>query len=51
MIDDDYDDDDDVFGAVRGMIDRGNRNSRRKSAPVELCAGTRTAVGSQRLDV
>jgi hypothetical protein len=29
--------DDDVCGAVGGMTDRGNRNTRRKSAPVPLC--------------
>jgi hypothetical protein len=51
---DDYDD-----GEIGGMIDRGNRSTRRKPAPMPLCppqiphaARTRTraaAVGSQRL--
>jgi hypothetical protein len=51
---DDYDD-----GEIGGMIDSGNRSTRRKPAPVPLCplqtshaARTRTraaAVGSQRL--
>jgi hypothetical protein len=46
-------------GAIGGVIDRGNRNTRRKPAPVPLCptqtphiARTRTrtaAVGTQRL--
>jgi hypothetical protein len=50
----DYDD-----GEIGGMIGRGNRNTRRKPAPIPLCppqtphaARTRTraaAVGSQRL--
>jgi hypothetical protein len=50
----DYDD-----GEIGGMIGRGNRSTRRKSAPVPLCpsqtshaARTRTraaSVGSQRL--
>jgi hypothetical protein len=50
----DYDD-----GEIGGMIDRGNRSTRRKPAPVPLCppqtphaAQTRTraaAVGNQRL--
>jgi hypothetical protein len=50
----DYDD-----GEIGGMISRGNRNTRRKPAPMPLCppqtshsARTRTraiAVGSQRL--
>jgi hypothetical protein len=50
----DYDD-----GEIGGMIGKGNRSTRRKSAPVPLCppqtphaAHTRTraaAVGSQRL--
>jgi hypothetical protein len=51
---DDYDD-----GEIDGMIGRGNRSTRRKTAPMPLCppqtphaARTRTraaAVGSQRL--
>jgi hypothetical protein len=52
--------DDDECGAVGGMSGEGNRNARRKPAPVALCtpqiphaltrARTRvTAVGSQRL--
>jgi hypothetical protein len=49
----------DYDGEIGGMIDRGNRSTRRKPAPVALCppqtphaARTRTraaAVGSQRL--
>jgi hypothetical protein len=48
----DYDD-----GETGGMIDRGNRSTRRKPAPVPLCPPqtphvTRTAaVGSQQLTV
>jgi hypothetical protein len=36
MIDDD-DDDDDECGAVGEMSGKGNRNTRRKPAPVSLC--------------
>jgi hypothetical protein len=32
------DDDDDEWGAVGEILGRGNRNIRRKSAPVPLCS-------------